>query len=168
MKRKVVALSVLIALVGMLAGVAWYAQTHPGWQEQLQGWFQQVTTRMGWGAEEEPNELVVSGFIEADEALVRSEVGGRIVHLGADEGDEVEEGQIVVQLDDSLLQAKIKKAEADLALAERIWLRSRQAPGQKHWLTLRQCSIRLKWPVIWPVSPGTMLGRCNRTHRNWN
>lgn len=118
MKRKVVAASALILLVGMIAGVAWYAQTHPGWQEQLQGWFQQVTTRMGWSTEEEPNELVVSGFIEADEALVRSEVGGRIVHLGADEGDEVEEGQIVVQLDDSLLQAKIKKAEADLALAE--------------------------------------------------
>lgn len=118
MKRKVVAAFALILVAGITAGVGWYARTHPEGWGRLQDELQHMTTRMGWRLEEEQDKLVVSGFIEADEASVRSEVGGRIVHLGADEGDEVKEGQIVVRLDDSLLQAKIKKAEAELALAE--------------------------------------------------
>jgi multidrug efflux pump subunit AcrA (membrane-fusion protein) len=49
---------------------------------------------------------------------VTTELGGRIVALDADEGDEVSGGQPLVELDGTLLRAQIEVAEADLAVAE--------------------------------------------------
>jgi multidrug efflux pump subunit AcrA (membrane-fusion protein) len=45
-------------------------------------------------------------------------MGGRIVALHAGEGGEVAEGQVVVELDDSLLLAQIEMAETELGVAE--------------------------------------------------
>ncbi len=42
---------------------------------------------------------VVSGFIESDQINVTSEVSGRVVALGADEGETIKAGQTLVQLD---------------------------------------------------------------------
>jgi HlyD family secretion protein len=69
-------------------------------------------------AEAEEAGLTASGFIEAEEVAVAAELGGRVVELLADEGEEVEAGQVVVRLDGTLLDAQIEVTQAALDVAE--------------------------------------------------
>lgn len=62
--------------------------------------------------------LTASGVIEAREVSITAEVGGRIVDISADEGDEVEEGAILVRLDTALPEAEMGRAQAAIALAQ--------------------------------------------------
>ncbi len=64
------------------------------------------------------NQYVVSGFIESEQVNVTSEVSGRITALGANEGDRVTAGQILVQLDPALLDAQIAQAQAAVETAK--------------------------------------------------
>jgi multidrug efflux pump subunit AcrA (membrane-fusion protein) len=118
MKRAIIILAILAVVGGAVGGGWWYINENPEWWFWLQDEFGKIVSELGLKPAEGPAGLVASGFIEADEASVVTELGGRIVALHADEGDEVEEGQVVVQLDDSLLLAKVEQAEADLAVAE--------------------------------------------------
>lgn len=49
--------------------------------------------------------------------VIRPEVSGRIVRLGFADGQRVRRGQLLVQFDDSLPQAQLRQAEAQLAIA---------------------------------------------------
>jgi HlyD family secretion protein len=69
-------------------------------------------------AQAEETGLTASGFIEAEEVAVAPELGGRVVELLADEGEEVEAGQVVVRLGGALLDAQIEVAQAALDVAE--------------------------------------------------
>ncbi len=69
--------------------------------------------------------LEIRGVIETDDATVEGDrmavstkVFGRITVLGADEGDTVRTGELLVQLDDSDLQARLSQARAHLSLAQ--------------------------------------------------
>jgi len=62
--------------------------------------------------------LVASGFIQAHEIIVSTEVAGRVRMIRADVGDEVSAGQMLAQLDTALMEAQIKQAEAELRVAE--------------------------------------------------
>jgi len=62
-------------------------------------------------------DLAASGFIEAEEIELAAELGGRISELPFEEGDEVQEGDVVVRLDTSLLDAQRRIAEAQLEMA---------------------------------------------------
>jgi len=55
--------------------------------------------------------LVASGTLEADEVLIGSEVSGRIVSL-AQEGQSIQAGQVVGQLDDSLVRLQFRQGDA--------------------------------------------------------
>lgn len=70
------------------------------------------------GQDSEPKVVEASGFIEAEEVSVISEVEGRVAEVLADEADEVEAGQLMVVLDDALLQADRLQAEAAVHTAE--------------------------------------------------
>ncbi|MCL4535174.1 MAG: efflux RND transporter periplasmic adaptor subunit [Bacteroidetes bacterium] len=59
-----------------------------------------------------PGVITASGTIEADEVAIAAEIGGRVVSLSVDEGDAVQADQVVVQLDDTLLNAQLKQAQA--------------------------------------------------------
>jgi multidrug resistance efflux pump len=59
-----------------------------------------------------------SGSVEAEEVAISAEVGGRIAGVLVDEGDEVVAGQVLVRLDDDLLVAQIREAEAAVAKAK--------------------------------------------------
>jgi HlyD family secretion protein len=84
-----------------------------------------------------PVSLTASGIIEADELSVASEYGGLVVSIPAAQpadrpGKRVRAGDPLVQLDTTLIDARIEAAQASVALAEAI-LDQAQAgsrPGQ--------------------------------------
>jgi HlyD family secretion protein len=71
-------------------------------------------------------QLLVSGFIEADEVEVAAEIAGRVAELPFDKGDEVEAGDVLVRIDPALLEAQraITQAQLDLAKAQRDLVRA--------------------------------------------
>ena len=64
------------------------------------------------------NTLVLNGIIEATQATLVAEVGGRVVEIAADEGDDVREGQALVKLDEATFQAQVKQAQAAVSAAK--------------------------------------------------
>jgi len=61
--------------------------------------------------------IQANGRIEGDHYSVASKFPGRITELKAREGDEVEKGQVLVQLDDTQINAKIVQAEKGVIAA---------------------------------------------------
>ena len=111
MKReKIVPIVVIAVAVIVVAAAGIYFAMNPDvWSE--------VIVQMEL-AEPEAGGLVASGFIEAEEVAVAAELGGRVVELLADEGDEVEAGQVLVRLDGTLLDAQSEVAQAALDVAQ--------------------------------------------------
>jgi len=60
-----------------------------------------------------------NGRVEADEIDIDTKFAGRIAEMLADEGDMVKAGQIVARMDTQDLAASLKKAEAQVLLAQR-------------------------------------------------
>lgn len=83
--------------------------------QRAQTWISSVAP---WSAAAEAQVLEASGFIEARQVSVVPEVSGRILTLVVEEGDAVVEGDVLVQLDTSVLDAQIAEAEAAVAVAE--------------------------------------------------
>lgn len=100
--KRVIPIIILIALIA--AGYYWW--TTRGDPQAL-----------GFGQNESDNRIVGSGSIEAETIAITTETGGRLVAIYADEGDEVAQGDLLVELDKSLLQARLNQLEADLASA---------------------------------------------------
>jgi len=75
----------------------------------------------------------VSGTIQAVEVAVSFEMGGQIAEVLVEEGDYVEAGDVLARLDDEVLHAQFKQAQADLAQAEANyqWIASRPLPEQR-------------------------------------
>ena len=127
MKRAIIVLLVLVVLGGAVAAGWWWARTAPqqvvdflvsgGLKEDRARAF---VAAVGGTAEpeEEAQALVASGSIEGVEVAIVSEFGGRIEAIYAGEGDEVEAGQALVQLDTSLLEAQLAQARAAVSAAE--------------------------------------------------
>ena len=111
MKRERIVPIIIIAMVfiGVAAGGI-YLAANPAILDQ-------VLVEMEL-TEPETGGLTASGFIEAEEVSIAPELGGRVVGLLADEGDEIEAGQVVVRLDGTLLDAQGEVAQAALDVAE--------------------------------------------------
>ena len=62
-----------------------------------------------------PKSSLVSGTIETDEVRIASRYGGRVEKLGAQEGDALKRGQVVVELEASELSARRDQAAAQVA-----------------------------------------------------
>ncbi len=89
---------VLAVMVGG-AGAAFY------WWKQSQS---QLPSSIVWS----------NGRIEADEIDIDTKFAGRIAELRVDEGDMVKAGQAVARMDTQDLEASLKKAEAQVRLAQ--------------------------------------------------
>jgi len=64
-------------------------------------------------------ELTGSGIIQArQDVVISAEVGGHVIALEADEGDEVEAGTVLARLDEALLLAQIAQADAAVEATE--------------------------------------------------
>ena len=61
-----------------------------------------------------PEPMKVSGFIEAHEIRLGSRVGGRVAQVHVEEGDAVEAGQVLVELEPFDLLARAAEAQANL------------------------------------------------------
>lgn len=71
-----------------------------------------------------------SGFIEAHEIVMATGVGGRVVDLHSEGGDLVEQGQALLQLDDTDAHSAIIAAEAARAAAEAEVARLESQPSE--------------------------------------
>lgn len=80
-----------------------------------------VVASAGCAGVETSDEIRVSGHVEATHVRVSAEVGGRVLELLVDEGDDVEAGQLLARLDtrDTELALEAARAELRLARAER-------------------------------------------------
>ena len=71
--------------------------------------------------------LSASGTIEATEVRIAAEASGRVLSVSVVEGESVKAGDVLVELDDSLLQAQRLQAEAGLKTARA----NQQAAGRR-------------------------------------
>jgi len=110
MKSRFRTVILLLLLIG--AGSGWYLASHPEARSQL---LADLGREVGRPAGEA---IFASGIIEAQEVSITAEVGGQITNLLVDEGEQVEEGDLLIQLDTGLLAAQIKQAQAALRLAQ--------------------------------------------------
>lgn len=62
--------------------------------------------------EPEDTTLSASGTVEALEVVVASEISGRVADVLVREGSPVEQGQVVIRLDDEIIQAQLERANA--------------------------------------------------------
>ena len=63
-------------------------------------------------------EFIVSGFIEADQIRVGSQVGGRVAEVFAEEGERVQRGDVLFRLEPFDLEAILARASGKLAVAQ--------------------------------------------------
>ena len=72
-----------------------------------------------------PNALTAVGSLRSDETvIVRPEIAGRIAQIQFKEGERLAKGAVLVKLDDSVQQADLDKARANLTLARTKFERS--------------------------------------------
>lgn len=83
-----------------------------------------VVLLVWWRAQKQPKEIVLSGTLEARTVEVGSLTGGRVVRVLADEGQRVDAGQLIVQLETTTIdrqlaeqRAVIEASKANLAKA---------------------------------------------------
>lgn len=107
-------LIIVLALAGAIGGGYWYVTQNPAQITALQLKFGLISEAEANG----PSGNSVSGYIEADETDLAAETKGRITDITADEGDYVEIGQVLVQLDTALLEAELDQARAQVNMAK--------------------------------------------------
>lgn len=82
------------------------------------GYYLYTTGRLPGGAVTAANDAnVVSGFIEGKQIRVASELAGRVLEVKVQEGERVTAGQILIELDHTLLDAQIAQAQAAVETA---------------------------------------------------
>jgi HlyD family secretion protein len=75
-------------------------------------WLQQTRSSLPEGI------VQANGRIEAEQVQVATKLAGRVVEIGADEGDMVDAGAVLARMDDSELQAQLRGAKAQVNRAE--------------------------------------------------
>ncbi|MCP4424136.1 MAG: HlyD family efflux transporter periplasmic adaptor subunit [Chloroflexi bacterium] len=126
MKQKLTIAGVVIALIlgAAAAGWAYYNANPEAWDSLVAELNGETASRPASPSRpvSRPSRnmgaLMASGSIEAEEVTIASELGGRIVDLMADEGDAVEQGAMLFQLDQRTLQAQRDGAAANVAQAQ--------------------------------------------------
>ena len=78
----------------------------------------------------EDDAQAVGSLRAAQTVVLRPEVSGRVVRIGFADGERVKRGQLLVQLDDTVLQAQLRQAEAQASIARTNLQRSRELQAQ--------------------------------------
>jgi multidrug efflux pump subunit AcrA (membrane-fusion protein) len=111
MKQQRIILIAALALVAIaMGGAAFYFLINPtAWQSTL--------TQLEL-AEPAADGLTASGFIEAEEVDIASQVGGRLEELLVEEGEDIAADTLLIRLDGTLLDAQIASARAGVEIAQ--------------------------------------------------
>jgi multidrug resistance efflux pump len=124
MKRKFVIVAIVVVLLAGAAGAGWlYFSLNPeAWDSflaEMQGETAGSTApRPVKRSARRSAGLIASGNIEVEEVSVEAEIGGRIVEMRADEGDEVAAGEVLVKLDQTVVLAQGEQAAAAVLQAQ--------------------------------------------------
>ena len=121
----------------------------------------------------EPTALVGSGSIEAETVAITAELGGRILEINVGEGEEVEAGQVLVELDraellaqETQLEAAVSTAKANLALVSAPTRPEEVAAAQAQLAQARvnRDGARLTWETAQRLvnDPHELTARINR------
>jgi multidrug resistance efflux pump len=103
----------------------------------------------------DPNQLQLSGNIEATQIKVAAQAGGQIKELKTSEGKNVNKGATLVVLDDSLLGLQLDQAKATLNVAT---LSGNAAQANLAQQNVNLAEQNLKRATITAPSKGTVLG----------
>jgi multidrug efflux pump subunit AcrA (membrane-fusion protein) len=93
MRQRIVPLIIILLLLAIGGGGYWYFSHNP------QKWHQLLVELELATPEAEKAGITASGFIEVREVTIGPEVSGRVAQLMVDEGDQVREGQVLVEID---------------------------------------------------------------------
>jgi len=72
----------------------------------------------------------VGNLRSQDSVILRSEIAGRIREIGFSEGGRVQQGQVLVRLDDAVTRAELQQAQANLSLARSQYKRAQELSAQ--------------------------------------
>ena len=73
---------------------------------------------LNWIAREEDELLTASGTVEAVEVDVAIEISGQLAEVLIEEGDPVQQGDILIRFEDKMLRAQYSQAETALVQAQ--------------------------------------------------
>lgn len=141
----------VILLVSSLSGCNLVSKTEVGAQPKPPGTELESSTAVdvaiaqtGWVVE--PIEYKGNTQPLQDVSL-RSQIEGRVLNLAVDIGDRVQQGQILAQIDDALLQTAVTEAQAELAALKSEVARAQtqvgnaQARAEQARLELQQAKV---------------------------
>ena len=112
MKQKIILSTFVVLILGGLGVGYWTIKQNPTEWRLLQA-------RLGLLSEVEATGIYeVSGYIEATEVSIEAETTGRILMMLVDEGDYIERGQPLIQLDADLLKAEMQVAQSQVDTAQ--------------------------------------------------
>lgn len=71
----------------------------------------------GCGEKKDPNKLTASGTIESTNVTISTIVGGQVIEILVKEGDKVNKGDLLAEIDPYLLNIQLRQAEANVESA---------------------------------------------------
>ncbi|MDO8250272.1 MAG: efflux RND transporter periplasmic adaptor subunit [Rhodoferax sp.] len=124
----------VVAVIGIAAasGAAWWYQSKPKGAQELTG--APAAAPRAAGVEVARVKKIslrddaqsVGSLQSRQSVMLRPEVAGRVKALGFSDGARVRKGQVLVQLDDTLQQAEVKQALAQVSIAQANFKRNQE------------------------------------------
>lgn len=101
-------LIILLIILGILIAIGFFISDPETGEQILVALGLKESTQQGY---------VLSGLVEAQVTILSSEYGGKVLEVSASEGEEVEEGELIARLDDSMMRSQLDAANAQLDIA---------------------------------------------------
>jgi len=134
----------VLAAIGIAAasGAAWWYQSKPQTAQEIKGAPAAAASAAAAGrpagvevarveiAPLRDDAQSVGSLRSRQGVMLRPEVAGRINALGFSDGERVRKGQLLVQLDDTLQQAELKQAQAQVSIAQANYKRNQELVAQ--------------------------------------
>jgi len=114
-------------------------------------------------------ELQASGTVETRQVVIGSDLGGGVDEVNVQEGDRVEEGDVLLSLDDTLYQAQRSQAEAGLGAANGgLSAAQAQASAAQAGVALAEAGLKIAQVGLDAARAGTVLDPLTASQRPWS